>query len=141
MLFVMTICDLKAVSPDSWTDWKGQMLTECYLRTAELLGGQLPAGQRSPLLNRQAIAERVLDAFVRLATPLDAKPAPKARQDYREEVEAFFRNVSEYYLRANEPGVIAQHCLLSRDVGEHNPLVWRLSNDPATPAANTARNP
>jgi [protein-PII] uridylyltransferase len=136
MLFVMTICDLKAVSPDAWTDWKGQMLTECFLRTAELLGGKLPR-QHSEIPHRAVIAERVLDAFCRLVA---GRPGslPQARQELRDEVDAFFRNVSEYYLRALSPDVIALHCLLGREVNDACPLAWRLTNDPATPVLHPA---
>jgi [protein-PII] uridylyltransferase len=135
MLYVMTICDLKAVSPDAWTDWKGQILTECFLRTAELLGGKLQE-HRPEILHRAVIAERVLDAFCRLAGR--PNPSPQARQELREEVDAFVHNVSEYYLRALSPDVIALHCLLARETSDACPLAWRLTNDPAMPVLHPA---
>ena len=38
MLYVHSVCDLMAVSPEAWNDWKAQLLAECYMRTAEVLG-------------------------------------------------------------------------------------------------------
>jgi len=30
LLFVLTVCDIKAVGPGVWTDWKGSLLIELY---------------------------------------------------------------------------------------------------------------
>lgn len=42
MLYVMTVCDIKAVGPETWTSWKGDVLADFYARTMEKLSGQPP---------------------------------------------------------------------------------------------------
>ncbi len=36
-LYLLTFADIRASSQDAWTDWKGQLLTELFERTTELL--------------------------------------------------------------------------------------------------------
>ena len=40
MLYVLTVADIKAVGPDTWTDWKGELLAELYSRTMEIVSGR-----------------------------------------------------------------------------------------------------
>ena len=42
MLYVMTACDLRAVAPDTWTGWKGEVLAGLYHRTMRALTGKAP---------------------------------------------------------------------------------------------------
>jgi [protein-PII] uridylyltransferase len=128
MLYILTICDLMAVSPDAWNDWKEQILAECYLRTADLLGGKGLEERRAEASDRQAVRERVLTAL--LAETGRSDPPAKSRAALDEELDDFFRDVSDYYLRTSDPRVIARHCLLRRELDEENLLAWRLDNEP-----------
>eukprot|EP00913_Durusdinium_trenchii_P035354 g33084.t1 len=40
MLFVLTTCDLKSVGPETWTDWKAELITELYDRAMLILSGK-----------------------------------------------------------------------------------------------------
>ncbi len=40
MLYVLCVADIKAVGPDVWTDWKGELLAELYSRTMEIISGR-----------------------------------------------------------------------------------------------------
>lgn len=40
MLYVLSAADLKAVGPDVWTDWKGDLLADLYNRTMLILSGR-----------------------------------------------------------------------------------------------------
>ena len=40
MLYVLTVADIKAVGPDVWTDWKGDLLADLYNRTMLILSGR-----------------------------------------------------------------------------------------------------
>lgn len=40
MLYVLSAADIKAVGPDVWTDWKGDLLADLYNRTMLILGGR-----------------------------------------------------------------------------------------------------
>lgn len=40
MLYVLSAADIKAVGPDVWTDWKGELLADLYNRTMLILSGR-----------------------------------------------------------------------------------------------------
>lgn len=40
MLYVLCVADIKAVGPDVWTDWKGELLADLYNRTMLILSGR-----------------------------------------------------------------------------------------------------
>lgn len=40
MLYVLSAADIKAVGPDVWTDWKGDLLADLYNRTMLILSGR-----------------------------------------------------------------------------------------------------
>ncbi len=40
MLYVLTVADIKAVGPDVWSDWKGELLADLYNRTMQILSGR-----------------------------------------------------------------------------------------------------
>jgi [protein-PII] uridylyltransferase len=47
LLLVLTICDIRAVGPNTWTGWKGQLLRTLYAETEILLTGGFSEGTRS----------------------------------------------------------------------------------------------
>src|ERR1700716_2273807 len=52
MLFVLTVCDIRAVGPGVWNNWKAALLRTLYLETELLL-----AGGHSTISYKQRIAE------------------------------------------------------------------------------------
>lgn len=46
LLLVLTICDIRAVGPNTWTGWKGQLLRTLYAETELLLTGGFSEGTR-----------------------------------------------------------------------------------------------
>ncbi|MCA9035646.1 MAG: [protein-PII] uridylyltransferase [Planctomycetaceae bacterium] len=40
MLYVLTVADIRAVGPDVWSDWKGELLADLYNRTMQVLSGR-----------------------------------------------------------------------------------------------------
>jgi len=40
MLYVLSVADIKAVGPEVWTDWKGDLLADLYNRTMLILSGR-----------------------------------------------------------------------------------------------------
>ncbi len=40
MLYVLCVADIKAVGPDVWTDWKGELLADLYNNTMMILSGR-----------------------------------------------------------------------------------------------------
>lgn len=58
MLFALTVADVTAVGPGTWTDWKAQLLHELYQRTLQALGGDAESASTAEVLRR--IRESVL---------------------------------------------------------------------------------
>nr|WP_245883833.1 [protein-PII] uridylyltransferase [Hasllibacter halocynthiae] len=56
LLTVLTVCDIRAVGPDTWNNWKAQLLRRLHREAAAVLDGRPPAA-RAP---REAEAKRAL---------------------------------------------------------------------------------
>ncbi|AJY47361.1 [protein-PII] uridylyltransferase [Martelella endophytica] len=57
LLLILTVCDIRAVGPDVWNGWKGQLLRTLYYETEILLSGGFSA------VSRKARAERAVEAL------------------------------------------------------------------------------
>ncbi|MGR3541610.1 MAG: [protein-PII] uridylyltransferase [Hasllibacter sp.] len=60
LLTVLTVCDIRAVGPGTWNNWKAQLIRRLHRETAAALDGAPPA--RAP---REAEAKRALRAALR----------------------------------------------------------------------------
>jgi len=78
LLLVLTVADMRAVSPRVWNNWKATLLRELYWRVAEVLAGGLTVGERDVRVERakQAVAglldgwkQADIDAFLGLGYP------------------------------------------------------------------------
>jgi [protein-PII] uridylyltransferase len=78
LLLVLTVADMRAVSPKVWNGWKATLLRELYTRVAEVLAGGLATTERDVRVARakEAAAERLsdwtaedIDAFLDLGYP------------------------------------------------------------------------
>ena len=61
LLLVLTICDIRAVGPNTWTGWKGQLLRTLYAETEILLTGGFSEGTRS--MRAEAQRKRLEEAL------------------------------------------------------------------------------
>jgi [protein-PII] uridylyltransferase len=52
LLLVLTVSDMRAVSPRVWNGWKATLLRELYARTAEVLAGGLATTERDVRVSR-----------------------------------------------------------------------------------------
>jgi [protein-PII] uridylyltransferase len=128
LLYVHSVCDLKAVSPEAWTDWKGQLLAECYMRTAEMLGETHPRRQHlAP--NLQLLRQKVLSAIKEDIHGIGSGKQGNDALDLEQELEVFLKHVSDRYIQASSPTTIARHFLMRRDLNERNAIDWRLQPD------------
>jgi [protein-PII] uridylyltransferase len=59
LLLVLTVCDMRAVSPRVWNGWKATLLREIYARVAEVLAGGLSTTERDVRVKRarEAVGE------------------------------------------------------------------------------------
>lgn len=75
MLYVLCVADIKAVGPDVWTDWKGELLADLYNRTMLILSGRpINHLERERL---QLVREHVRSSIVPLGTIQETEPFPE----------------------------------------------------------------
>lgn len=129
MLYVHTICDLKAVSPDALNEWKDALLTECYSQTAQVFG-EPDRRHRPPAPRADVIRDRVVEAILRETG--SARPSKVERETLAREVEEFLKNNTDRYLQATPPQAIAHHVLALRDLDDDNVVQWHLQPDTGT---------
>jgi [protein-PII] uridylyltransferase len=62
-LLVLTVCDIRAVGPDTWTGWKASLLRELYWRADERLSGSgnVESLPRRALVAKERLAELLPD--------------------------------------------------------------------------------
>lgn len=112
-LLVLTVCDIRAVGPDTWTGWKAALLRELYWRADERLSG---SG------NVESLPHRAAAARDRLAERLGDWPA--------EEVEAHFAKAPDTYWVAWDTDTLAYHAdLLRRTEAEEPSLTIEFQDD------------
>ena len=98
LLLVLTVADMRAVSPRVWNGWKATLLRELYTRVAEVLAGGLSTTERD----------------VRVARAKDAAAALLA--DWPAEEIAHFTELGyPGYWLAFDPETHARHARLTRD--------------------------
>jgi [protein-PII] uridylyltransferase len=63
LLLILTVCDIRAVSPKVWNGWKATLLREIYARVAEVLEGGLATTERDTRVIRvkEVVAELLAD--------------------------------------------------------------------------------
>ncbi|GMV94397.1 MAG: bifunctional uridylyltransferase/uridylyl-removing enzyme [Candidatus Hydrogenedentota bacterium] len=91
-LFLLSYADLSAVGPAVWTDWKGALLLQLYLRSVKHLLGR---------------AETVGESY--WESEKAAQVRATVRPDLQAEVESHLRGLGSRYFIAFESGQIAEH--------------------------------
>jgi len=113
LLLILTVADICAVGPGTWTGWKGQLLRTLYFETEPLLGGGHTELTRTERMSRaqNALRERLADWPTK-------------------DLEHFIdRHYPAYWLRT-DLDVITEHAKLIRDVETHNrAVVTHISTD------------
>jgi [protein-PII] uridylyltransferase len=97
LLLVLTVADMRAVSPKVWNNWKATLLRELYTRVAEVLAGGLATTERDVRVSRaRQAAAALLDDFT------------------AEEIEAFTALGYPSYWLSFDPETHARHARLVR---------------------------
>ncbi len=98
LLLVMTVADMRAVSPKVWNGWKATLLRELYTRVAEVLEGGLATPERDVRV------QRAKDAAAALLPDWSAQ-----------DIEAFTALGYAGYWLSFDPETHARHARLVRD--------------------------
>jgi [protein-PII] uridylyltransferase len=111
MLYLLTYCDTRSVSPGAWTDWKATLLFDLYRKTMLLLEGQNPLPVLEP-----ADTNRLEEQITR---ELNQKAD-------RDEVRQFLNNAPPKYLVSVPARKMAWHYSLLKQLGPEQKIVWEL---------------
>jgi len=97
LLLVLTVADIRAVGPNVWNGWKGQLLRELYFRAEEFLSGGFTVRGRD---------QRIAETKRQVAASLPDWPEA--------EREAFLKRHYDAYWFSNDADTIARHARLMR---------------------------
>lgn len=121
MLYVHSVCDLMAVSPEAWTEWKAQLYEVCYRVTARALEGAEAGHDVEPPAT--PMQKRVWEFLLNHPE----KPITNENREQMEKrLEEFIESVPDRYLQATHPQYIAEHFRLLLQLDEKNKIEWSL---------------
>jgi len=102
LLYLVTVADIRSVSPVAWTSWKAGLLERLYRNTAEWL----EAGEET-----EAAEQFLLERAMSQATATAARAVEMLAQDGIEKVdaEALLDQMPRRYLLENSPEEVAAH--------------------------------
>jgi [protein-PII] uridylyltransferase len=112
MLYVLTCCDLRAVSADSWNDWRGMLIKGLFEHTLDRLLGR-PDQRRRPVPSSNDAAQRVLEEVNLLQAARDAS----GKVVTLEEIIEFIADMPARYRQSTPPAQMARHILLAQGLG------------------------
>ena len=127
MLYVLTCCDLRSVSAESWNDWRGSLLSSLYERSMDFLRGKGEKSRRSAPSHR-SVTDKVMKE-VEGTPPQGAEPNRPLR---REDVEEFLRDMPNRYRRSTPPQLVARHVRMKQHLDDQELVVWELEQAPGS---------
>jgi [protein-PII] uridylyltransferase len=125
LLYVHSVCDLAAVSPDAMTQWTAMLYESCYRVTAAALSGAVAANATDAV-----DLKSICDGVVRQLESSDARSAGEEPARLRRRVEAFLESVPARYLKSTGFGIIAQHFEMIRGLDDKTRIQWTLDAGP-----------
>ena len=97
LLLCLTVADIRAVGPNVWNGWKGQLLRELYYRAEEYLSGGFTGRGRD---------QRIADTKEKVRALLSDWP--------KAEIDRLMKRHYENYWYSNDAETIARHARLMR---------------------------
>ena len=141
LLFVHTVADIKAVSPEAWNDWKKKLLDECYHQIAGHLG-QSHSATGADVNDIDRLRRDLMAAIDRERASLTEAGGVRAdfdkAEDLVEDLDRFLKHVTTRYLQLTSTESVARHFLMYRTLDERNALTWWLHQDPNAPYTDLA---
>lgn len=109
MLYVLTVADIRAVGPDVWSDWKGELLADLYNRAMQILSGRPYNHLERERL--QMIREAVRSSIV----PPGRKSDPEVWRKWADEQ---LDALPPFYLMTEQPDRIARDLDMIQQLSE-----------------------
>lgn len=116
MLYVHSVCDMTAVSTESWNEWRGRLLAILYERTLEVLRGI--KRERQPRVKVSDFRDSVWDAL--------QNSEYKGKFD-RADVDHFLSDMQQRYLRSVPPDDVVLHMAMVDQLSSDNRISYRLN--------------
>lgn len=127
MLYVLSVADIRAVGPDVWTDWKGELLADLYNRTMVVLSGRPTRHLEEERLKliRNHVRSTLLPPSLAEPVPPGAPVSPQPTTDpaVAEWIESQLDALPAFYLMMESPDRIAQDMQAIRNLPESGVLV------------------
>ncbi len=126
MLYVLTCCDLRAVSHDSWNDWRASLLAMLYDRTEDVLRGRSNNNSRLS----QSPDDLIDSVFQYLQAMVyeghEAGTLEKSIVFEKPDVNDFLRDMPSRYRHSTPPQQMARHLFMERSLNEKNIVSWQI---------------
>jgi len=106
-LYLATFADMRASSAKAWSDWRGQLLHDLFVRTSEVLEIGADDPSRALELIERQVGERRESAAAEL----------RALGVATSKVESYFEGMPRRYFTAHSPREIARHALVVLGLG------------------------
>ncbi|MBI5598680.1 MAG: [protein-PII] uridylyltransferase [Deltaproteobacteria bacterium] len=114
LLYLLTFADVRAVGPEVWTQWKGELFRELFFKALTVLDRG---------------AYEVEDAGAKISRTKDAVKALLKGEVEAMAIDDYFGLLPHRYYLANGPEAIAGHIKIVRGLGQ-NPCVTRVGQVP-----------
>lgn len=125
MLLVVTVSDLRGVSPSAFNDWKAQLLRESYLNAEAVFEGTSETrARRKP--NLAHLEKHIIET---IAGDPELDGVYKRAEAGVEEIKSFLANAPNRYLALATPGRMAHHFLMRTSLTDERPAAWRWFHD------------
>lgn len=113
LLYILTYCDLRAVSPGAWTDWKSALLAELYAKTCHVLTGA-EASVRWLGVSGDDTRQKVQAHLT------------ASEDDYEVPLDDYISELPERYVATTSPKLIAHHYEMFNALDDENRVIWEL---------------
>ena len=127
MLYVLSVADIRAVGPDVWTDWKGELLADLYNRTMVVLSGRPTRHLEEERLKlvRNHVRSKLVPAPNSEPSPTGAPVSEQATTNPAlvDWIESQLDALPAFYLMMESPDRIAQDMQTIRNLPESGILV------------------
>lgn len=128
LLYVHSLCDLSAVSPDAMSQWKARLYQKCYEVTAAALRG-VDTAPENDSLGRKAMLDSVWK-LLDVDSLLGETDGESGEEKLRRKLGAFVEDVPERYVRSTPVAIIAEHFSLTQRLDLKNTIEWALHSGP-----------
>lgn len=126
LLYVHSVCDLVAVSPEAMTQWTSTLYENCYRITANALSGTAPS-EASRGVDLESLVREVRKE---LDGPRENGEGEGSGAGLVRDLPDFLESVPERYLKTTHVGTIARHFQMLCELDDRNRIQWTLDAGP-----------